>query len=351
MGEDEYHPISRKGSNLTSAGGIGYTVIDSLDTMLLMALTPEYTRARSWIENKLSFERDGNFNTFETTIRALGGLLSAYHLSSRDPLYLEKATELADRILPVFDTHSGLPDPMINLGKRHGVPNDDFSSLVSTAEVATIQIEFKYLSHLTKDDVYWRRVENVMRIIKEARLPSGLAAIFMSVAEGQYVTSAIRLGSRGDSYYEYLLLYVLLLLLRPMLTSVLKNGTEGVYSEMYDEAMTGIDAHLIQKSKKARMTYTAELIPEQDRTGGSLMLGATRTGSLVQKVSVPPLDKELSPAGKRDWKNGVELVKTCMHTHDTATGLSPEIVHFRIPSDGMDSNPNAPQDWYIKGAR
>ncbi len=65
MGDDEYHPIERKGSNLTSAGGIGYTVVDSIDTMLIMGLDEEYQRARDWIENKLSFERDANFNTFE----------------------------------------------------------------------------------------------------------------------------------------------------------------------------------------------------------------------------------------------------------------------------------------------
>ncbi|KAG6885153.1 hypothetical protein C0993_005516 [Termitomyces sp. T159_Od127] len=75
------------------------------------------------------------------------------------------------------------------------------------------------------------------------------------------------------------------------------------------------------------------------------------SGALVDKVSIPPLDSELSPVGKRDWKSGIELIKTCMDTHDTATGLSPEIVHFRIPSDGMDSNAYAPTDWYIKGAR
>ncbi|KAG6852794.1 hypothetical protein C0991_009097 [Blastosporella zonata] len=138
---------------------------------------------------------------------------------------------------------------------------------------------------------------------------------------------------------------------------------------MYDDAMTGVDTYLIKKSTKARMTYTAELIPEQNREGeiawrltpkqdhlvcflgGSLMLGATRTGALVQTVSVPPSDKELSEAGKRDWKNGAELIKTCMATHDTATGLSPEIVHFRIPSDGMDDTVYMPTDWYIKGAR
>ena len=99
-------------------------------------------------------------NDSKTTIRVLGGLLSASHLSG-DPIYLEKATELADRMLPVFDTDSGLPLPMINLEKRTGVPNEDTPTLVSTAEVATLQLEFRYLSQLTGDDDYWRKVENV----------------------------------------------------------------------------------------------------------------------------------------------------------------------------------------------
>jgi endoplasmic reticulum Man9GlcNAc2 1,2-alpha-mannosidase len=76
MGADEYHPISRKGSNLTEAGGIGYTVVDALDTMLLMGLDAEYQRARDWVEHKLSFERDAEFNTFE--VRRLFGLCAAY---------------------------------------------------------------------------------------------------------------------------------------------------------------------------------------------------------------------------------------------------------------------------------
>jgi Glycosyl hydrolase family 47 len=67
MGDDEYHPIARKGSNLTKAGGIGYTVVDSIDTILIMGLDEEYERARDWVVNKLTFERDGNFNTFEVS--------------------------------------------------------------------------------------------------------------------------------------------------------------------------------------------------------------------------------------------------------------------------------------------
>ena len=74
MGADEYHPLSHTGSNLTEAGGIGYTVADSIDTMLIMGLDEEYQRARKWVEEKLDFEKDGNFNTFE--VRTWAGLLT-----------------------------------------------------------------------------------------------------------------------------------------------------------------------------------------------------------------------------------------------------------------------------------
>ncbi len=70
MGADEYHPISRKGSNLTEAGGIGYTVVDALDTMLLMGLEAEYQRARTWVADKMTLERDADFNTFEVRLFA-----------------------------------------------------------------------------------------------------------------------------------------------------------------------------------------------------------------------------------------------------------------------------------------
>jgi hypothetical protein len=62
------------------------------------------------------------------------------------------------------------------------------------------------------------------------------------------------------------------------------------------------------------------------------------------------------------------LIQTCVDTHDTATyvhnppsvklvhdlygsGLSPEIVHFRIPGDQMGQNQEVPPDWYIKGTK
>lgn len=108
-----------------------------------------------------------------------GGLLSAYALSGHDSLYLEKAIDLADRMMPVFETHNGLPMTMVNLGLRKGIPETDNKGWVSTSEVATLQLEFKYLSHLTGDLKYWDAVEKVMEVVREARMSTGLASIFI----------------------------------------------------------------------------------------------------------------------------------------------------------------------------
>jgi len=153
----------------------------------------------------------------------LGGLLSAYELSGHDSLYLEKAVDLAERLMPVFGTHNGLPMTMINLGLKQGIPETHHNGWVSTAEVATLQLEFKYLGHLTGDQKYWNAVEKVMGVVREARMENGLASIFIksafpsvgmrqvlifwsfSPADGKFALSDIRLGSRADSYYEYLL--------------------------------------------------------------------------------------------------------------------------------------------------
>jgi len=65
FGDDEFHPISKTGSNLTSSGGVGYTIVDTLDTLILMGLDDELARAQKWVRDKLSFDRDGDYNVFE----------------------------------------------------------------------------------------------------------------------------------------------------------------------------------------------------------------------------------------------------------------------------------------------
>lgn len=77
-----------------------------------------------------------------------------------------------------------------------------------------------------------------------------------SPKNGGFVASEIRLGSRGDSYYEYLLKQYLQ-----------TDGTEPIYRQMYDEAMTGIKNKLIQRTKANGLVYTAELSFKRSQDG------------------------------------------------------------------------------------
>ncbi|KIK71621.1 hypothetical protein GYMLUDRAFT_147984, partial [Collybiopsis luxurians FD-317 M1] len=50
---------------------------------------------------------------------------------------------------------------------------------------------------------------------------------------------------------------------------------------------------------------------------GSLMLSPTITVAFVSSLLIPLCPTEFMEHMKRDWKDGVELVKTCMHTLDS----------------------------------
>ncbi|KAJ6614444.1 glycoside hydrolase, partial [Mycena sp. CBHHK59/15] len=154
MGCDEYHRISHRGSNLSSWRGIGFTVVDAVDTMLLMGLDTEYDRVSRWIREELRFHRDGSISTFETTIRVLGGLLSAFHLTS-DARYLRLTRDLGTRPLPALVTPGGLVLPFVHLARGSATPQ----SLISTAEASTLQLDFRALAQLTGEGQYWWKAE------------------------------------------------------------------------------------------------------------------------------------------------------------------------------------------------
>lgn len=185
----QYQPLTQTGSNLTSLGGVGYTIVDSIDSLFIMNLIPEYQRARDWVRDHLNFDKDAQFNTFETTIRLLGGLLSAHYLSSTHsspaiqadaPLYLNLAVDLGERLLGAFASPTGIPWSGINLATRQGIPDKDNQGVASLAEAASLQLELKYLSHLTGDYVFWKKAEKVTEIIRAQAIHDGIAPIFIS---------------------------------------------------------------------------------------------------------------------------------------------------------------------------
>lgn len=100
-GKDELKPIS---GSCSTWFNLGLTLVDSLDTMWLMGLEEEFTAARNWVENEMVVAQNRDVNLFETTIRTLGGLLSAYHLTE-DQIFLNRAVSLHCHLKPLISIH------------------------------------------------------------------------------------------------------------------------------------------------------------------------------------------------------------------------------------------------------
>lgn len=79
-------PISCEGGNFDLIKIPLVTLIDTLDTLVIVQDIEEFRRAVAVIVERLprGFDFDVNVSVFETTIRLLGGLLSA-HLFAIDP--------------------------------------------------------------------------------------------------------------------------------------------------------------------------------------------------------------------------------------------------------------------------
>lgn len=87
-------------------------------------------------------------------------------------LYLNHAEDLGRRLVVAFNTSSGIPHRTVNLGKPH---SPQYSYITSLAEAGSLQLEFKYLAELTKNDTFWYKAEHAMSVIRDGLLPNGLA--------------------------------------------------------------------------------------------------------------------------------------------------------------------------------
>ncbi|XP_071802353.1 endoplasmic reticulum mannosyl-oligosaccharide 1,2-alpha-mannosidase-like isoform X1 [Asterias amurensis] len=320
-GHDELKPISKTYNEWFH---LGLTIIDSLDTMYIMGLDKEFEEARNWVENEMNIKPNVDVNLFETTIRVLGGLLSAYHLSN-DEVFLDKAKILGNSLLPAFNTKSKVPHADVNLktGKAHA-PRWGPDSSVS--EVSTIQIEFRELSFITKNNIYKDAVDRVMSHLHGLKKVDGLVPIFINANTGQFRQRAtLTLGARADSYYEYLL------------KQWLQTGkSEQIFKEDFEAAMTGVKNRLTRHSGPNNLVFVGELVneafsPKMDHLvcflPGTLALGYHNG-----------LDESYLELAR-------SLAHTCYQMYaQMPTFLSPEIAHFNMLPGTKDDIQVKPAD-------
>jgi len=331
FGMDELKPVSKKGN--MRWGGIGTTLVDNLDTLWLMNMKDEFYRARDWCRTSLNHDISKSVSVFETTIRSLGGLLSAYDWS-QDEVFLDQAKDLGKRLFKSFNTKSGLPMSQVNLADGNGSNLQWSKKSALLSEFGTLQLEFRALGRLSGIKDYKTKSEKVFEIMDNLNVPDGLYPY--QVNNNKVIPSfgndKITFGAMSDSFYEY------------MLKVWIQGGQqEPLFRKMYDKSIQGMHDHLLSVSSPSGLVYIADrnngvLDKKMDHLvcfmGGLLALGAYTDPQGLQ-----------SERAQRDLKTGKALTYTCYQMYARMpTGISPEYIQFH---DGRDFDVGAGAPHYL----
>lgn len=319
-GRDEVLPISKRGQD--NWGGMGVTLVDSLDTLWVMGMMDEFEEAKEWVKSGLTFTHADTVSVFETTIRELGGLLSAYDLSG-DKVFLNKAIELGDLLLPAFDTATGIPTAQVSF-KNHAGMSGWAGNTAILSELGTLQVEFRYLAHHTKNKKYEQKAMRPLQLMKRRNPWNGLFPIKVDIQSGEFADSQITFGALGDSFYEYLLK-----------VWIQGGKKEAWLREMYDKAMDGVMSKLLMASNPSGLAFLS------DWNGNSNVrkmdhLVCFMPGALALGAHTDPKGKD-SPRAKRDMAVAKALMYTCYEMYErTRSGIAAEFVEFPASGGSQD---------------
>jgi mannosyl-oligosaccharide alpha-1,2-mannosidase len=242
--KDELMPIS--GSWKNKFGGLAATLVDSLDTLWIMGLKQEFNTAVRAVMD-ISFNEPKLFSgerisVFETTIRYLGGLLSAYDLSGcRDRRLLDKAVELGEMLYKAFDQPNRVPPNHWNaqLAFEGVAQSNNVDGCL--AELGSLTLEFTHLSQLTGDMRWYDAVQRITNLLdrqqNKTRLP-GLWPKHVNLRTADFTQrSDFSLGAEADSAYEYL----------PKMIALLGGRETEQYERMWNHAADAASKHLLYR--------------------------------------------------------------------------------------------------------
>lgn len=223
---DELTPLTGGGKN--TFGGWAATLVDSLDTLWIMGLKDDfYNAAAAAVEIDWNNTTETGINVFETTIRHLGGLLSAYDLSG-EPALLVKAKELGNMLYMAFDTPNRIPPfwltfENVKAGKQVAGTHDP------SASPCSLSLEFTRLAQITGEEKYYDAIDRIRAFLERSQEKSLLPGLWPTMINfrGEEVSDKhFSLGALADSLYEYL----------PKM-HLLTGGLEESYESMYRKAM------------------------------------------------------------------------------------------------------------------
>ncbi|GAM85253.1 hypothetical protein ANO11243_032570 [Dothideomycetidae sp. 11243] len=235
--QDEVSPIS--GGSQNGFGGWGATLVDALDTLWIMDLKDEFNNAAAALEHiDFSYSSIARISVFETNIRYLGGLLSAYDLSGRKyKSILRKAVEVGDMLYLAFDTANYMPVPhwFLESARAGGVQSEPSSACI--AEYGTFSLEFTRLSQITGNPKYYDAMARVMDVFEAEQNRTKIPGLWPIWVRPQAMVfssdTQFSLGAMADSMYEYLPKQHLLL-----------RGRTDAYEKMYTSALEAAKENL-----------------------------------------------------------------------------------------------------------
>ncbi|KAI9151930.1 putative mannosyl-oligosaccharide alpha-1,2-mannosidase 1B [Paramyrothecium foliicola] len=200
--------------------GWGVTPVDSLSTAIVLedkAIVQQILEFIPTIDFTTTKVADESISVFETNIRYLGGLISAYDLlkgpykglakdAALVEALLDQAIVLGDSLSVAFKTPSGVPDPLIFLNPA---PRINGSTRNNIAEVGTLVLEWTRLTDLTGDPKYARLAQKAEAyMIRPTGSPEafpGLVGTYLNIKDGKFIDSNGGWSGLTDSFYEYLI--------------------------------------------------------------------------------------------------------------------------------------------------
>ncbi|KAK7516838.1 class I alpha-mannosidase-like protein [Phyllosticta citriasiana] len=318
--QDELAPLSGQFKN--TFGGWGATLVDSLDTLWIMGLHDEFEMAVKALK-KIDFSTSdmGYLNVFETTIRYLGGLLSAYDLSGgKYPILLQKATEMGEMLYRAFDTPNRFPITRWDW-RRKGVNGETQEAGTSAvvAEIGSLSMEFTRLSQLTGNPKYYdaiARITDEFEAQQDDTKVRGLWPISVNPRKKSLTYDrSFTFGAMADSLYEYLPKEYLLL-----------GGVVEQYKRMFIDAIEAAKKHMFFRPLNPKnldllfsgtIRYVAGTKVTLEPEGQHLTCFAGGMVGIAAKIFNRPQDLQVARA----------LTDGCIWAYEsTPTGIMPEIL-------------------------
>ncbi|XP_067010449.2 mannosyl-oligosaccharide 1,2-alpha-mannosidase IA [Anabrus simplex] len=318
-GKNELRPITKRGHSASIFGStsLGATIVDGLDTLYIMGMTDEFKQGRDWIANNLDITvLTTDLSVFETNIRFVGGLLSCFALTG-DVMFRDKAAQIAEKLLPAFQTQTGIPNSLVNIksgaSKNYGWASGGCSIL---SEFGTLHLEFSYLSDVTGNPVFRAKVDHIRRVIQAMDKPRGLYPNYFNPKTGKWGQHHMSIGGLGDSFYEYLL------------KAWLQSGREDQEArQMFDDAMHHMIQHMLKVSTGG-LTYISDM--KFDRLENKMDHLACFSGGLFG-LAAQTLKNDMS---SRYMEIADGITNTCHESYDrTPVKLGPEAFRFTDASE------------------